>query len=304
MIIYNGQTGSLGAYVARPATDRDGEPPHALQSRLEARADLADELRSLEPRARASTRVALVQMAAKVSVPACEGDPDGARRTNVEDTVATVDQVCRWAANIGVEIGVVYVSSGHVYARQEIGAAIGESGPVAPRSVYARTKLEAEQHLGELMQKLGVPLTVARVFGLVAPVQPPHYVLPALIRRAIDEQVQGIPGLSAVRDYLDARDVCEVLVDLALRDPHPNQVVNVCSGRPVRIQDILEGIVRLLKPDRAAQLASCTTEAPPRSDDVPWLVGDPGRLVSLLGRHPQRIPLAQTIDDAIRSLRR
>src|SRR5439155_15956129 len=131
----------------------------------------------------------------------------------------------------GLAPRVVYVSSGHVYAAAQPGIRLTEHHPVAPRTVYARTKLAAEQALAERARARGCALIIARVFGLIAPRQPAHYVLPGLIRRVSEGRLEGVPGLSYYRDYLDSRDVCDVLIALAAQAGAEPTVVNVCSGR-------------------------------------------------------------------------
>jgi nucleoside-diphosphate-sugar epimerase len=192
---------------------------------------------------------------------------------------------------------VLYVSTGHVYAAQPAPVRIAEDMPLAPRSTYARTKLLGEQELERLARARAVPLVIARVFGLIAPRQPGHYVLPGLIARARTGDLAAIPGLSSVRDYLDARDVCRVLIALCRRaPPAPIAVCNVCSGEGVTIRRLLETVCTALGRPVPTELG----EAPGRPDDVPWIVGDPGRLAGWLGvaARPE-IPLARTVADAL-----
>ncbi len=305
MILYNGSTGGLGRYL-EGALSAKGESPQALRSRLESRESLRAELTRLDAGRARNRSMVFMHLAANVSVPACEKDPEGAQKTNVVDTVETMAEVFRWAAQRRLALTAVYVSSGHVYASQREGLAAKETDPVAPRSVYARTKLDAEGRLTELARREGRSLVVARVFGLIAPKQPAHYVLPGLIRRALEERLDGIPGLSFFRDYLDARDVCDTLIDLA-RAPaegrHPDaRVFNVCSGRAIRLRDMLERILLVTQPARAHASMAQATEAAARPDDVAWLVGDPTRVSEAIGRNPQRVPLERTIEEAIRLL--
>jgi GDP-4-dehydro-6-deoxy-D-mannose reductase len=295
VIIYNGASGGLGGYL-RGAIDRTGGPGHALAARLEDQAGLARELAALRPD---GDRVTHVHLAARVSVPACESDPAGAHRTNVTLARATVETVLRWAEQAGAVARVIYVSSGHVYAAQPEGTRIAEDAPTAPRSVYARTKLAAEQELADLAAETGAKLLVARVFGLIAPRQAPNYVLPGLIERVRTGRLDGVPGLDFARDYLDSRDVCDDLVLLANAEWDGEALVNVCSGVPVTIRVLLETVLRAVDPATAAERAGQVTGAPGRPDDLRWIVGDPDRFVHLTGEPPQRITLATTVADAV-----
>jgi nucleoside-diphosphate-sugar epimerase len=235
-----------------------------------------------------------------VSVPACESDPAAATRINVTLAESTVATVLDWAHRRRASAKVIYVSTGHVYAAPQAGARLSEEAATLPRSVYAQTKLAAEQVLTALTAAHEVAFLIARTFGLVAPRQAPNYVLPGLIERARSGRLDGVPGLDFARDYLDARDVCDDLLRLT-RVPWPDrpQIVNVCSGVPVTIRELLLAVLHETNPLRAEESALGATPAPGRPDDVPWLVGDPSRFIGLTDAPPQRIALSTTVADAI-----
>ncbi|MBS1963124.1 MAG: NAD(P)-dependent oxidoreductase [Bdellovibrionales bacterium] len=298
MIFYNGTTGSLGRYFANAARNLSTSAV-ALRSRLEDRAGLRSEIETVS-----GESAILILLAAKVSVPWCESHPEEARRTNVEDTVEFVRvfvEVCRAK---GVAPEVVYVSSAHLYARND--GRIHETDPALPRSVYARTKLEAESALRSLSDAFGFDLRVARVFGLVAPIQPENYVLHSLLRRAREMNLKDIPGLSNVRDYLDSRDVCRSLIRIAEvpRDRFarvcPDGVLNVCAGEGITIRRLAETCLEALYPASEARvLRSELSEAPPRADDVPRIVGSGDRYRALFGENPKTISIEETVRDAV-----
>lgn len=294
MILYNGASGGLGQYLAGSLAGPE-QLAHALTSRLEDQSGLAAELSQLRPRG----AVTFIHLAARVSVPACEADPSGAFNINVRLARATVSTVLDWATASGASVRVIYVSSGHVYASPPIGSRVAEGAPTLPRSVYAQTKLAAEEEILSVTSDRSIPFLVARVFGLLSPRQAPNYVLPALIDRVRSGNLNNVPGLDFARDYLDARDVCG---DLALLSsiPWPEQslIVNVCSGVAVTIRDLLAAVVAMIDPGRIDEVHSLTP-APGRPDDVSWLVGDPSRFVQLTGEPPQRIPLSRTVTDAV-----
>ncbi|MCI0421779.1 MAG: NAD(P)-dependent oxidoreductase [Acidobacteria bacterium] len=300
-IFYNGSTGSLGQYLGA-ALIKFGIQGQALHSRLEDAAALTHELSLSEPGISANAPVILLQMAALVSVTACEENPDQAFKTNVTDTLETVKIFVHWARQSNATPIVVYVSTGHVYKTLSKRIPVTEDQELAPRSVYAKTKLEAETLLKELAEQLGLSVLVGRVFGLIAPRQPPHYVLPGLIRRVQSERLANIPGLEYYRDYLDSRDVCDALVQLctlAVPKADNPRVVNICSGKGVSIRRLMEEIIFAVKPQRHQEMLSNLSPGPGRPDDVPWLVGSSKRLEEMTGRKLQQISLTQTIRDAL-----
>lgn len=297
MILYNGASGGLGRFLA-PALHRSGQRGHVLGARLEDRSGLNAELARIQP----DGPVTFIHLAARVSVPACEADPETARLINVDSARNTVEAVINWATTRRVTISVMLVSTGHVYAAQREPRRLSEEDPVGPRSVYAETKLAAEAALETVTSQMGVPYLVARVFGLLAPGQPSHYVLPGLIERARSGKLEGIPGLDFARDYLDARDVCENLLALAGGWPGPDKkIVNVCSGIPVTIRELLQSVLLALDPEEPPAGLGDATPGPGRPDDVSWIVGDPTRFRHLTGEEPRRLSLQQTVADAVRA---
>lgn len=300
MIFFNGANGGLGRYFGE-AAKATGRPTTALLSRIE---DLQGFRAELTASLGAEREASLFLLAAKVSVPWCESHPDSTHQTNVVDTEALVRTYLEFCAERQVAAKIIYVSSAHLYARHD--GSIHETDPVGPRSVYARSKYEAEIALRKLANDRGADLRIARVFGLVAPGQPANYILPALIRRAQELNFSGVPGLSNLRDYLDSRDVCRSLIaiEFAPQDRFlrvcPEGLVNVASGEGRSIRSVLEACIEAVHgKDGLAKYAPQISEAPPRADDVPRIVASLDRYLALTGRLPRTIPLSQTIRDSL-----
>jgi nucleoside-diphosphate-sugar epimerase len=299
VIVYNGASGGLGSHLG-PAIRDARLRGYAIQSRLEDAAGLRSELLALHP----AGRVVFIHLAARVSVPQCEADPAGAFRVNVELTRRVVAEVLQWSHHLRLPTHVLYVSTGHVYAPSPEPNRTAEDGLLQPRSVYAQTKLEAEKVLQSLSAERHVPLTVARIFGLVGPGQRDGYILPSLMRRVVEGRTGVIPGLHNVRDWLDTRDACDDLVALArCEPPEGNRVVNICSGKANSVRSLLQLVAIGLDPDHAESLVTSASEAPGRPDDVPWLVGSPARFQALTGVEPSRRSLAASVADAVRASR-
>lgn len=300
MIFFNGGSGGLGRYFGEAAT-ATGRKTYALRSRIE---DHAGFLAELSASLGAESETSLFLLAAKVSVPWCENHPDSTRQTNVVDTEALVRSYLDFCSEKRVTAKIVYVSSAHLYARHE--GNIHETDPVGPRSVYARSKYEAEIALRKLANDRGADLRIARVFGLVAPGQPPNYILPALIRRARELHFSGVPGLSNLRDYLDSRDVCRALLAIESVPQEkflrvcPEGLVNVASGEGRSIRSVLEACIEAVHGSEGlTKYSPQISEAPPRADDVPRIVASLDRYLALTGHLPRSIPLSQTIRDSL-----
>jgi nucleoside-diphosphate-sugar epimerase len=257
LILATGTTGSLGSQM----------PPGvvALRSRLETplgekRAELEAAIRAHGP----AKRIALIHCAALTSVGDCESDPERARRLNVDGATAWFDA----AQGAGIE-RFIFVSTSHVYEAPKTPTPIDIDAPIHPKSVYARTKWQAEEALRGKAHASKVSLSVARVFSLLSDQIRPGFLQYSLIQRAKTGDSSPIPGFELARDFIDAREVCSTLVRLASSASFP-KLINICSGRPTTVGELARQVFTRLGAD-----LSLLGGAPPRATDVPYLVGVP-----------------------------
>ncbi|MCG3203805.1 MAG: GDP-6-deoxy-D-talose 4-dehydrogenase [Elusimicrobia bacterium] len=303
-VIFNGQTGTIGRFLS-PVLHSKNLPHHALESRLEAHQALENELQALS--VPAGSEVTLIPLAAIAPIAFCEKNPSKAYETNVTNTVSLAKQFLHWTKANQLKPRILFMSTGHVYRPKSSSQLIQENDPLGPRSVYAKTKLEAENQLKEVSKKESCPLLIMRQFGVVGPQQLPTSVLPGLIKRATEKNFSHVQGLHCVRDYLDTRDIAKHLSSLCVLDwsqPPLNSWVelNMCSGIGISIKELFLLVLREL--DMASETyQSLITPGPARPDDVDFMVGNPSRLSKALGRPPRITPLEQTIRDAIPGLK-
>jgi GDP-4-dehydro-6-deoxy-D-mannose reductase len=191
---------------------------------------------------------------------------------------------------------VVVTSSALVY--RPAGGPLVETSPVGPAGPYALSKL-AQDALARHAAARGLDVVVARPFNHLGPRQSPDFVASSVARQiARAERGEGPPdlqvgNLSAIRDFTDVRDVVRAYEALAAHGA-AGDCYNVCSGRGVAIQDLVDGLVaRARRPIRVV-----TDPARFRPVDVPVVVGSAGKLTALCGWQPQ-IPLDRTLDDLL-----
>lgn len=110
-----------------------------------------------------------------------------------------------------------------------------EDGPVFPRTVYGRHKLALER----VCQLSGCEHLIIRLTHVVGAGQQPDQLLPALTRGVLSGAVTVQPG--AHRDLLDVRHVPPAL-DALLSAGVRNDVVNLASGAPIAVPDIIDAI--------------------------------------------------------------
>jgi GDP-4-dehydro-6-deoxy-D-mannose reductase len=159
------------------------------------------------------------------------------------------------ALNVGQAIlaaaptcNLLFISSSEVYGESfKPGLALDERAPLAPMNLYAASKAAAEMGLCALAAE-GLRVARLRPFNHTGPGQSEAFVVPAFAGQiarveaglAPPEMVVGT--LETERDFLDVRDVCRAYIAcLQTFDTLPNnQVINIASGLPVKVQRMLD----------------------------------------------------------------
>ena len=164
-----------------------------------------------------------------------------------------------------------------------------EDAPLRPMSGYGWVKVVETTTALSFASSFGLDLTVVRPFNIVSPDLPASSALGNLRRQLKEgsgpERVVRCGRVDVIRDYVSASFVGEAISEL-VGEP-PGGIVNICSGRGIRLSDLMEAAARhcgveletLIDPDLAAIPAPAE------------VVGDPGRLNSLIAARPVTEPL-------------
>jgi len=167
----------------------------------------------------------------------CAGRTHGTRSELVADNVGLVADVLDAIA--GSSIRLVHIGSSAEYGRGGIDAPVREDGPTLPVGPYGITKLAATQ----LVRNAGAPAVVLRVFNPVGAGMAAASMLGAAADRMREALRTGhgsisMGDLSAERDFIDARDVADAVVEATRRTDLP-PILNVGSGRATRARDLV-----------------------------------------------------------------
>jgi dTDP-6-deoxy-L-talose 4-dehydrogenase (NAD+) len=122
--------------------------------------------------------------------------------------------------------------------------ALREDMPTAPVTAYGKAKDELRTALERLRLVRPFNLTWARLFYLHGEGQAAGSLLPQLEKAiARGDATFNMSGGQQLRDYLSVDEAARYLVALALNG-RDNGVVNVCSGSPVSVRELVEAVVR------------------------------------------------------------
>jgi GDP-4-dehydro-6-deoxy-D-mannose reductase len=188
------------------------------------------------------------------------------------------------------ESTVFNVSTGEVYGSSFLNGPASETTPLSPRSVYARSKAAAETIFEDVLPPESRLVTV-RPLNHTGAGQDERFVLPsfaaqiARIEAGLAPPKLQVGNLGAERDFLDVRDVIDAYLRiLAGAEALPRRaVLNVASGQPRRIGDLLDVMVR-------ASTRGFELEIDParvRPAEIPRAVGDAAALRRHFGWTPR-----------------
>ena len=144
--------------------------------------------------------------------------------------------------------------------------------PTIPNTLYGSCKLALAQLLQAYAGTTDLSWSWARVFYLYGPHEHPDRLVPAVVRALLRGVQAECTSGTQTRDYLHVLDAASALV--AILDSTAQGIVNVGSGKPVSISDVISTIASLIGRE---ELVAWGTVAQ-RTGDPPLLCADVRRL--------------------------
>lgn len=185
-----------------------------------------------------------VHLAAIAAIGAAKGDPERTWHVNFFGAL----NVGRAILDVAPSCRMLFVSSSEVFgASFKPGIALDETAPLAPMNIYAASKGAAEMGLTALAAE-GLALVRMRPFNHTGPGQSEAFVVPsfagqiARIEAGLAPPEMVVGTLETERDFMDVRDVCRAYV-ACIREfdsLQNNQIINIASGRAIKVQKILD----------------------------------------------------------------
>jgi len=241
---------------------------------------------------------AVLHLAAYADVGASFRNPLAVWRTNVLGTVALGEAVLQAAPRVPF----LMASSGEVYGLAfQSGQPVAEDTLLAPANPYAASKAAADLAVGEMALR-GLRAVRLRAFTHTGAGQADGFAVAAFAHQIARIEVGHQPpvlrtgALDRWRDFLDVRDVCAAYVAaLANVDSLPSGIaINICSGKPRRIGDILQTLLRLSGVEAAVEQDAARL----RPTDVESVQGDPALAQRALGWRPM-VPWEETLESVL-----
>ena len=288
-ILVTGATGFVGRHLVPLLESR---LPDAII--VTPRLDLRDPI-SVERAVSDATPDICIHLAGIAAPQAAHAAPDAAWDINLHGTLRLAKAL---AATMPGGL-LLFASSADAYGSSFLtfGAALDETAPLAPLNTYGATKAAADLALGA-WDTNALHVVRMRPFNHTGKGQSPAFVVPAFARQVarieagLQEPMIKVGALAPLRDFLDVNDVCAAYLRCVERADAipPNVIMNLASGTPRRIGDILESLLELSS-------ASIGVEIDPsrlRLSDIPAASGDSAVARRLLDWEP-RIAWSETV---------
>ncbi|RWE34815.1 NAD-dependent epimerase/dehydratase family protein [Mesorhizobium sp.] len=163
--------------------------------------------------------------------------------SEVEKNVLPYSRFLRVARSTGIR-HFIYVSSGGAVYGQPIASIITEEHPTNPISPYGCAKLMIEEMIRTMSAEGEWTYTILRASNPIGPYQSPEKGQ-GLVARALDAAISNTvldiwgDGTS-LRDYIDVRDLCDVIERCVSAEIAQNEIYNVGAGRVNSVNEIVE----------------------------------------------------------------
>lgn len=168
-----------------------------------------------------------------------------------------------------------------------------------PKSPYSVARL-SQEYLSKLyVDRFGLDIVMTRSFNHIGPGQSTQFVIPSFIDQLVKiskgkiENKMMVGNIDVARDFTDVRDVVDAYYKILALAP-TREVYNVCSGKAVKLRDIIDIASKKLgiKPNIIIDKSRL------RANEIMYTVGDNTKIKTILGWQP-RYCVEKTITDMI-----
>ena len=235
-------------------------------------------------------------LAGIASVDVFTENPQGSFRVNTEGWLNVLEAFKKFAPGALM----VLVSSAQVYGNVSAGALpITEDASLKPENVYSVSKCTCEWLAKSYWENFGLRVLILRPFNHAGPGQSASFVCSSLakqiaqIEAGLTEPVIRAGNLASRRDFTDVRDITRAYA-MAIDRCKEGIPYNICSGRAVAIEEILERLLKLAGIAKRVKIESVHK----RDSDPEVFYGNYEKFGQATGWAPQ-IPLEKTLQDTL-----
>jgi len=164
--------------------------------------------------------------------------------------------------------------------------------PLVPATLYGTCKNALQHILKDFSRVTGLSSAWGRIFFLYGPHENPKRLVSSVILNLLQNKTAPCSHGNQIRDFLHVEDVASAFVSLLTS--HVNGSVNIASGRPVTLREIVLAAADCLNARKRVQFGALSA----LEHEPPLIVGDNRRLANEVGWHPHydlATGIAQTV---------
>ncbi len=238
----------------------------------------------------------IFHLAAQSFVPTSWASPTATLEVNIVGSANLFEAVKQVGINPVIQIACSSEEYGLVHENE---VPIKETNPLRPLSPYAVSKVGMDYLGYQYFESYGMRIIRTRGFNHTGPRRGDTFAEStfakqiAMIEKGKQDPIIHVGNLDARRDYTDVRDMVRGYL-LAVEKCEPGEVYNICTGKDIKIGDMLKLLLSFskvkvdIKPDPARM----------RPSDVPILLGDNSKFVAKTGWSAE-VPFEKTMEDLL-----
>lgn len=217
--------------------------------------------------------------------------------TNVDGTKNLLDALVESTTDLEI---FHFASSSSIYKKNKKMILINEKHPIQGSNAYSKSKIKSEKLCEKYSKKNELPVIITRAFNQAGPRCRADIITNKIARIAASAKNAGIKefvlgNVNVVRDFTDVRDIANGYW-LAAKMGKINQVYNLCSGRGIKVSDIIDMALDYV--DLKGKIKIITDKRLLRKGEADIVIGDNSKAEKELGWKP-KIPFEQTLKDMI-----
>lgn len=237
----------------------------------------------------------IVHLAAVSSVAQSWQDPAKCFLNNTSVFLNIADGV----RELGIKCRILSVGSSEEYGIYDV--PMKEDFVLHPKNPYSVARL-SQEYLSKLyVDYFKLDIVMTRSFNHIGPRQNPKFVIPSFIQQLVkiskgEQNELKVGNIDVVRDFLDVRDVVDAYYRI-LKHSKTREVYNVCSGKGIRLRDIINTVSKQLNITPNIVIDKDRI----RPNEIMSVVGDNTKIKTELGWEPQ-YTLEKTITDMVKDV--
>lgn len=204
------------------------------------------------------------------------------------NTVGTENMV-HAALALPHQVRFIFISTAGVYGNQDTDL-LHEALCPKPVHHYGMSKFCAERVVMNYIDYINY--TIIRPFNIIGEDQSSEFIMPKLVNAFYDRLPEvHLGNINVFRDYIDVSDACNLITQIIFNPAAIGEVYNLCTGRPVSIQTILDLLTEITGHEISVQVNPAFV----RKNEVWRLLGDLSKLQELVQEPIKRLGLEASL---------